>query len=152
MVLWFLIFVLVRKIHSALTSVANLPLFLLKEDLPWANISANLPLYVGPCRSMADKCCRYAPRIWTCEPRLLKWSVLNPTTMPRGRPLLLVVLTLGHRLPVWNGHSRATGLKFLLYQISSCLFRAKKLAFLLSNFCDRSLSLYFEVSAVGPAS
>ena len=42
-VLYFKKFFLLRKIHPELTSVANLPLFLLEEDYPWANICANLP-------------------------------------------------------------------------------------------------------------
>ena len=43
-------------------------------------------LYVGLCHSMADKWCRSTPGIWTSEPRLLKLSVPNLTTMPRGQP------------------------------------------------------------------
>ena len=52
----------------------------------------------------------------------------------------LVVLILGHFLPVWNGHGRAPGLKFWLYDICLCLIKTKKLAFFRNNFYD-SLSL-----------
>ena len=46
--LWLLLFVclfLLRKIRPELTSVANLPLFLLEEDSLWANICTSLPLF-----------------------------------------------------------------------------------------------------------
>ena len=38
--------ILLRKIHPELTSIANLPLFLLEEDSPWANTCVSLPLFV----------------------------------------------------------------------------------------------------------
>ena len=58
--------------------------FFFAEDLPQATICANLPLfcYVGCCHSMADKWCRSAPGIQTCEPRSPKQNALNPTTTP----------------------------------------------------------------------
>ena len=47
----------------------------------------------------------------------------------------LVVLILGRFLPVWNGHGRAPGLKFLLH-ICSCMIKTKKLAFFRNKFYD----------------
>ena len=78
-----------RKIHSELTFVANLPLFffLLEEDSR-ANICPNLPLF---CTWVAvtvwlDEWCRSMPRIQICEPGLSKWSMLELTTTPWAGP------------------------------------------------------------------
>ena len=48
--------------------------------------------YVDCCHSMADEWCRYLPEIWTREPGLTKWNMLNLTTIPRGWPLSYPVL------------------------------------------------------------
>ena len=42
--------------------------------------------YLSCYHSVADKCCRFIPGIWTWEPGLPKWSVPNLTTMSWGLP------------------------------------------------------------------
>ena len=61
-----------------------------EEDWPWANICANLPLflYVGHCYSMAWwAVCKSSPRIWTCKLWATKAECMNLTTIPLGQPL-----------------------------------------------------------------
>ena len=72
-----------RKICPEPTSFANLPLFLLQEDLPWANICANPLLFcMWDAVSAWLTTGRSASGILARESRPLKWSVSNLITTP----------------------------------------------------------------------
>ena len=79
--------------HPKLTSVANLPLFLLEENFPWANTCASLPLFCMWDAATAQLMSGVGlhpgtepVNLRTCEAGLLEQSTLNPTTTPQGRP------------------------------------------------------------------
>ena len=94
---------LVRKIRSELTSIANLPLSLLEDNQPWANICANLPLFCMwvTTTTWLGKWCKSAPGIQTHKPRPPKQSTPDLTTTPQGQPYSKVFLRTFGKLSVY---------------------------------------------------
>ena len=77
-----------RKISPEITSAANPPLFA-KQDWPWANIRAHLPvLYMWDAyHSMACQAvCSSASGIWTSKPPATEAEHVKWTAVPLGGP------------------------------------------------------------------
>ena len=74
--------------------------FSTEEDLPWANICANLPLVCMWVAATAWLMSGVGPHPGT-EPGLPKWSVPNLTTRPWGWPPFLPVFKLPSENFAW---------------------------------------------------